>query len=875
MLQLRLECVYGMKEIYVTNTECVLQNGQTTYHLFGRRDDGEADDVVITGFNDYFYVRPEEAAEFNSLDHDAIEGFEETEFTTLVENDPLVKVILNNPYDSDEVVALFDETWDGDIDPENRFRIDTGLKTGVRVPDQDRVHVDDLETIEMEGEPRVLTYDIETDDRDDGFPGYGEARILSIVAHDSYTDEYIGFLDMGGEKLEDKFPDVDLSEVEDPSDLGIDHLDQLKFEPNEKRMLIQFYSWVSERDFDVIGGWNSSGFDTPFVISRGDEVDANAGRMARGGGAVGLTWRDEPYINGRSAFDFMDGWEDTKFSKVSTSLDNAASMELDDAKIPHPDMGFYELYEKNTEKFLSYNAQDTYLTVGINEAANVLAFKTALRDTIGLDYEDTGYNKDFVTMMVRRKLRKEGHAGPTADPPDDAEEFDGAFVFPAFTGLKTNVVGIDLASLYPNTLWMLNASPDTKLGKIGRDFKQSWVERIRAEGYEVSVSANGVVFCLEEDGIFRELVDKALLLKEHAGEMKEDQSLTQEKQAEWAEEYSVRKTIVNSIYGVLGWVKFFLYDKDIASAVTLTGQEVIKETARYVDDETIANVAYGDTDSNYIELPDDYNQVESLKEAEKICSDLNELVYKDLAGEMGMDTNVSGIDLPTRFEIELEMYASHFFQSGKKKFYAYTKTWKEGMDFSDKLKDGKGKTSISGYQCVKANTAKLTKQVMEDTLEGIVRGKSDDDLREIISDGAKKVDPNNPDFDLLGVPSGLGKELKDYAWTDGTPKGASPRAAYFGNLLLPDVNFGEGETVKRVYLKNSKIEHKDTLLDVDVIGFERGSQVDVIEDDIEVDIPRMQDTLIRSPMKDILKAVDIDVDAAIKGQSQAGLSAFC
>lgn len=860
------------KEIYVTNTECSMNNGRPEIHLYGRDDKQQAQEVVVEGFEPYFYVRPEEADEISAFDHDNIEYFESTDYIDLKEQKPLTKVAVSNPYKIRDVAGLFDATFEADVDPENRFRIDYGVKTGVRVPGT-RCDVEDVEAIEMDEPPRVLTYDIETDDRGEGFPDYGEARILSIVAHDSYTDEYVGFIDMEGSSLGEKFPDVDLSDVSHPSDLGLDDLDKLNYEPNEKRMLISFYSFITDRDFDVIGGWNSDGFDTPFVVERASRVGTNSNRMSRGG-SVGLDWRNEAYINGRSPFDFMDGWKDTKFTKVSGALDSAAEMELDDAKIEHQDMGFYELYSKNTRKFLNYNTKDVRLTNEINEAANVLGFKTALRNTIGLDYEDTKSNKDFITMMVRRELRSAGFVAPTADPPDDAGSYDGAFVFPAFNGLKENIVGIDLASLYPNALWMLNASPETKLGKIGRDFKEEWIERIRAEGYGVSVSSNGVVFCLEEDGIFRQLVDDALALKAHAGDKKEDQSLTEEERAEWAEEYAVRKTIVNSIYGVLGWVKFCLYDKDIASAITLTSQEIIKSTASYVDEKTEANVAYGDTDSNYIEFDSLLSQEECLEAAERITSELNNDVYPAIAEKYGMPVGIEGIEWPTRFEIEIEMFASHFFMSGQKKFYAYTKTWDEGMDFSAALKGGKGKMSISGYPCKKNNTSELTSNVQRDVLEAIVRGEDNDTIRQIIRDGAAAIDPADPDLDLIGIPGGLGKELEDYNWSDGTPAGASPRAAYYGNKFIDELNFGKGDNVKRVYLNGLNLEKDDEPHTLDVIGFERGVQLDGLTDDLRVDVPRMTDTLVRSPMEDILEAIDMDVDAAISGMEQKGLAAF-
>ncbi|UBF20134.1 DNA polymerase elongation subunit family B [Halorubrum virus HRTV-26] len=854
-----------MKEIYITNTELVYEDYTPKVKLFGRTEAGKSDSVTVENFPAYFYVPADERGKVDPFDNDYLEGYADTDKTGLVDGDELVKVIVNNPKKMGEVASFFSKSWEADVDYTDRLRIDLGIKTGVRVPSS-RVTPDEIEPVEMDAPPRVLTFDIETDDRGEGFPDYGQARILSIVAHDNYTDEYVGFIDLDGHGLGDRFPDTNLDEVSHPEDLGLEHLSQLNFEPDERKMLTAFAKYVQEIDADLVVGWNSNGFDTPFVIERMKERGVNADRLSRTGNAY--TGYGGPTIQGRTCYDLMDAWKDTKFTKVSGALDNAAQMELEDAKIEHTDKGFYELYSENTRKFLNYNTKDVFLTVGINEAANVLAFKKALRDTIGLDFEQTTANNEFIEMMIRRKLHTEGYAGPTATEPEDTGSYDGAFVFDAFNGLKENVVGIDLASLYPNTLWMLNASPETKVDPLYVEEHDDGLYAVLEEGGDlvpVAKAANDVYFRLDYDGVFRELVDEALRLKEHAGEMKKDDSLSAEEKSKWAEEYSVRKTIVNSIYGVLGWVRFFLYDADIAAAVTLTGQAVIKRTAKYVDEESIANVAYGDTDSNYIEFDSSMNQRECLEAADAITDTLNNEVYVDLAAEYGMPTD------PCRFDIEIEMYASHFFMSGQKKFYAYVKVWDEGMDYDAQIKDGKGKLSISGYPCKKANTAQLTKEVQRETLETIVRGGSADEIRRIIREGAERIDASNPDFDLIGIPGGLGKELEDYSWSDGTPKGASPRAAFYANKFIKDCNFGKGNTVKRVYLKHTTLG-EDTL---DVIGYERGAQLDDLRDQLTVDVKRMQDTLVRNPMVDILDAVDIDVDAAIEGQSQTGLAAFC
>ncbi len=78
----------------------------------------------------------------------------------------------------------------------------------------------------------------------------------------------------------------------------------------------------------------------------------------------------------------------------------------------------------------------------------------------------------------------------------------------------------------------------------------------------------------------------------------------------------------------------------------------------------------------------------------------------------------------------------------------------------------------------------------------------------------------------------------------------------------------------RVYLNNPEV-----LVDgeeVDVITFEDFENADdELESRLEVRTVKMLDLTIRSPLEPILGAIGVDVDAAISGQQQAGLSAFC
>jgi DNA polymerase I len=862
-----------MKELYVTNTETIHEENESVIRLYGRDEAGEADSITVEGFEPYFYVLEEVAGDIQPRDHDNFVRYEDTDFVHLKDEHPLKKVVLDDPRGMQSVQELFgvENTGEADIEFTNRLRIDKGIETGVRAPSS-RCYVDDLEAIEMEAEPRVVTFDIETDDRGAGFPDPGDARILSIVAHDSYTDEYIGFVDLDGMSIEDALPECAKS-GEAPEEL-----DSLEFSPNERRMLIRFASWISDKDADIISGWNSNGFDLPQLIERMDEVGANSDRLGRDGDAY-INWRGQPAIHGRTPYDMMGAWEDTKFQNVrSTSLDFAAQTELDDAKIEHQDVGFYDLYETNLRKFLNYNGKDTRLTVEINEATSALAFKTKLRHIIGLDYEQTQNNNQFVEMMIRRKLYAEGLVGPTADPPDEKIDFEGAKVFDAFFGLKSNILGIDLASLYPMTLWMLNASYETKVDPEYTVEKEDGLYA-KLEGEEdlvpVSRAPNDVYFRLDVDSIMREVTDDALELKAEYKERRKAADYGTNLWEEMAETYAVAKTIVNSEYGVLGWEQFFLFDKEVAEAVTLMGQAVIKATAEFVNEESIAEVAYGDTDSNYIEFDDEMNQKDCLEAGQAICDHLNNEVYPSLAEDYGMPAE------DNRWLIELEMFASRFLQTGSKKQYAYLKTWDEGMDFDETIEGGS--FSVSGYHCVKSNFSTLTKETQQAVLEAIVRNKPDSEITQIVFDAVNRIDASDPDWSLIGVPGGLGKKINPrksqgdeyYTFTDGTPKSAHPRAAWFGNHLL-DVEYDKGDKPMRAYV------HPTTLSDdagkthhVDVIGYQYESDLNPIEEDLKLDVQATQEKTVMNPLEDILSVVNIDVDAAVKNQSQTGLEAFC
>ena len=556
-------------EMYVTNTETVYytQNNNlddVAVRFYGRTRAGDDETITIKGYEPYFYVPADETDLLKPQEHEHLVRYEESDLIPLadrfdhitpgMEPRKLAKAVITKPSVARQVRQHWDRTWSADVDFANRLRIDKGIKTGVRAPSSE-CHHSEIEPVTIEDvDPRVVFFDIETDDRGEGFPAPGEARILSIAAYDSYDGELVTFLDTNG-KTTGEFFNVD--EPQSLADLGLNEPDELITKGSERQMLMEFANWIDDCDPDIITGWNSGddredGFDLPHLVERMKAISVNPRRLSREGYVNCEEYNDDwtVSIRGRTTYDLMDAWAGTKFTKPdSKRLDDVAASSLDDAKIPHTGQGYFEMYEDSPQKFIDYNTKDTRLTVEIDEAENVFGFKKRLRDMIGVDWEETRENNQFISMSVRRKCREQGvvmitawdnpHVREAAKNQNDGVNYEGAYVFPAFRGLKRNVVGKDLASLYPMTQAMLNASPDTKINRKVA-FKHD-IPHVIAE--------NGACFRTDVDSIIRELVDEYDELKMEFKRKKKKVEYGTEEYERLDEAYGTTKTVYNCVTG--------------------------------------------------------------------------------------------------------------------------------------------------------------------------------------------------------------------------------------------------------------------------------------------------------------------------------------
>ena len=599
----------GTVEMMITQIDYAVEGyGSDEYpvvHVFGRRSvenvdgDGERDiveHVRVLGVEPYFYVPTADLDRDPVEEYDVVIGTREEgpdgEPYESIRGEPLTRIVTRTPRDVGNIRDDFETTFEADILFPNRFLIDNGINGGIRVEERRlddgkgtiQLHQGHLEPADVDADLRVNTFDIEVDDRR-GFPEDGEEPIICLTSHDSYDDEYVVWL-----------YDAPEAEVPSPEDLpdyegivdGEDGDGALCFEvrtfEEEAAMLDAFVAYIDETDPDVLTGWNFEDFDAPYVLDRlevlddGSQYDLSVDRLSR----IGEVWRSGwggPDIKGRVVFDLLYAYERRQYTELdSYRLDAVAEQELGAGKERYAgDIG--DLWEQDPERLLEYSIRDVELCVEIDRTQDVIAFWDDARKIVGCKLEDATTPGDAVDMYVLHMAY--GNFALPSKGQQAAEEFEGGAVFEPISGVREMVSVLDLKSLYPMSMVTINASPETKVDP----------EEYDGETYR---TPTGVHFRKEPDGIIREMVNELLDEREEKKSLRNEHDPGTEAYEQYDRQQGAVKVLMNSLYGVFGWDRFRLYDREMSAGVTSTNREVIAFTAD-VTGELDRKVTYGDS----------------------------------------------------------------------------------------------------------------------------------------------------------------------------------------------------------------------------------------------------------------------------------------
>ncbi len=503
------------------------------------------------------------------------------------------------------------------IRPEQQFLIDTFSTRN--------------ETLEFSENPLRIQYvDIEVY-CPDFFPTPEEASqpINVITIYDS-LDEC--FYTWGTKKLERKIENCEYVYCE-----------------TETILLQCVLNFVHRASPDIISGWNSEGFDMPYIINRTtrilDEEQAKLlspvrniySRMMTGAfGREQQRW----YINGVSCVDYLDIYK--KFSiglRESYKLDAIAELELGERKVDYGNTNLSALADDDWQTFVEYNVQDVNLLVKMEDKLRYLELLRMLAYTGLTTIESAMGTLSVITGATVIKARNKNLVVPTfIKDASNHGKYEGAYVGEPQRGFQHAVLSFDANSLYPNTMISLNLSPETKVGKIthkdethvyvqhvsGKDFKLTHKDFLSfVDKEKIAVSKAKVLFSQKKKGIMPEIVDgiyqQRVLVKKDHKKLRLKLSKMDETDPEYklikrqADQLDIKqftlKILINTVYGYFGNKHAPIGDPDIARSITLTGQAVIKKSNDILRDYISANgtdgldpVIYNDTDSSYISI---------------------------------------------------------------------------------------------------------------------------------------------------------------------------------------------------------------------------------------------------------------------------------
>jgi DNA polymerase I len=779
-------------------------------HIFGRDAGRIPRHLQVTGFRPYFYAP---ATQVDARAHPLQITIEEGATYRSIRGETLRRLYTLKPTDVRELRDRYSH-HEADIPFTTRFMIDRSLTGGVCAPSLICPY-QELRPAEVSCPARICMLDIECED-ERGFPEPARDAVICITCWDSYLGDYRSFIFSPGTGH------CDLSVLSTRDGLSNGCFCAGKHEiltfQNERAMFEAFSAYIRDRDPDILSGWNFLDFDLPYLVKRMEVLGLNPISLAR---LEGQTERNT--LRGRTVFDLLSAYRKMHATqRESYRLDAVAEAEVGETKVRYTGT-ISELWKSDPCLLVEYNFKDVELCVAINEKNRIIEFYREIARYVGCPLERTLNSSSVIDVFVLRKASGKYVLPSKGFAP--SEEFEGATVFEPSKGVRENVVVLDLKSLYPMAMMTINASPETKdpAGELK--------------------APNGVRFRKEPDGLTRSIISDLLAEREEKKNLRNEYPFNSPEYVLYDLQQNVLKVIMNTYYGVSGYTRFRLYDREIGAAVTSVGRAIIEHT-RTVIEGLGYRVIYGDTDSCMVLIPS-ASIGETIREARRIEDTVNRSYAEFALRELSAECH--------HFSIKFEKIYRRFFQAGRKKRYAGHLTWKEGKEVDE--------IDVVGFEIRRSDSPQITRTVQRRVMEMILKGEEYGTVRDYLADVIRNYRAGRYSLDEIGIPGGIGKDLGDYQTDDAHIRGAKYANEHLG------MEFTKGSKPKRVYIRNVTAKYRKT----DVLCFEYGDQV---PPEFQVDWELMLEKTLRQPISRIIESLGwewADVDPSRTTLSQWGI----
>lgn len=564
----------------------------------------------------YFYMKSDEDTGYKSIFGDKLKKVEFDTYGKFKESREMYKQAGRTLFESD-------------VQTENRYIIDKWAGKPVKMPKLDTCFID----IEVHSEK--------------GFPDPVNADwpITIITCYSTKAKRFYVFAEKDFDR---NFKDKNGQQV-------LSESDYVYISKDEQDLLKKFVAFINKTHPDIISGWNSNGYDIPYIINRstkilGKEITAKLSPI----NSIGSRKMKDKFgkekvlhsISGINLIDYLDLYRKyVPGERSSFKLGDIAEDEIHETKNEYEGT-LKDLY-KDWQKYVEYNIQDVKLLIKLDNKLGFIDIMSNICYNCLVPLEQFSKVTKVLDGAFISNLFTEKIISPDApDLTGTDGQYVGAFVKPPIPGVYDSIVSFDATSLYPSIMMMHNISPETKKYVIGErcseivqkiladeettETEKSTIAILNKSCLDVanelkenkwSISSNGVVYDHNQQGVVSKFVKTWFDQRQyHKKEQFKCEKAGDEegRKLHYGSQYNM-KILINSVYGYVGSKFSRFYDRDNAIAVTLTGQSVIKTAMNSIDNyfnnkwhisETGKKlnvlpikgdiVIYGDTDSAYL-----------------------------------------------------------------------------------------------------------------------------------------------------------------------------------------------------------------------------------------------------------------------------------
>lgn len=264
-------------------------------------------------------------------------------------------------------------------------------------------------------------------------------------------------------------------------------------------------------DSDIISGWNSEGFDIPYLVNRIARV------LSKDDTRRLCLWNEKPKdkevekygkiqntydLIGRVHIDLMEAYRKFTYEeRHSYSLNAIAEHELKQSKTPY-DGSLDKLYNDDFEKFIEYNRQDVTLLTALEDKLKLIALMNEIAHSTSTLLPNCLGTVAVFDQAVTNRAHDLGLVVPNKSKYTESETgIAGAHVAKPKSGIHEWVGVIDINGLYPSTVRALNMGIETIVGQIRPDMTDQDIAEKMATGATFAEAWEGVFGTLEYQAV--------------------------------------------------------------------------------------------------------------------------------------------------------------------------------------------------------------------------------------------------------------------------------------------------------------------------------------------------------------------------------------